>query len=332
MIEKSPVNFLNIFGSDYVVIDVLEHITMADSFVLRNKIGKGHGEAKLYIGSRQKMNYFLSFFDDFKNITGFFLKTDLEAYLEDAKFEYEEQEQGYSVDISPFWAENKEDLKNLNPIEYFEIKESSAGGEDRFYIQAPVEKSFKIFRRIVLPTITYIVILKLKKIDNGKIFYYFRPFLDYFYDKRSYVERIQKAQLEKDVGMEKENNVNLKNARIGQGLYRARILEEFPAGCLITQINDERLLIASHIKPWADSNEQEKINRYNGLLLSPTYDKLFDQGFITFLDDGTVKTSPYISPLNWKKLNLKNGQHFDLKYNEERSLFLDYHRKNIFKG
>ena len=221
MIEKSPVNFLNIFGSDYVVIDVLEHITMADSFVLRNKIGKGHGEAKLYIGSRQKMNYFLSFFDDFKNITGFFLKTDLEAYLEDAKFEYEEQEQGYSVDISPFWAENKEDLKNLNPIEYFEIKESSAGGEDRFYIQAPVEKSFKIFRRIVLPTITYIVILKLKKIDNGKIFYYFRPFLDYFYDKRSYVERIQKAQLEKDVGMEKENNVNLKNARIGQGLYRA---------------------------------------------------------------------------------------------------------------
>ena len=39
-------NFINILSKKYEIVDTLEYITLADSFV-KNKIGKGHGEAKL---------------------------------------------------------------------------------------------------------------------------------------------------------------------------------------------------------------------------------------------------------------------------------------------
>jgi len=217
-------------------------------------------------------------------------------------------------------------------LEYFSISESNAGG-DRFYLSNSEDKIYKLFRTIVLPEISYVSILKLINPKNEKVYFYFCPFLDYFYDKRNSVERIKNAT--KEIEQEKfddEKKNTLKKAREGQGKYRQLILEEFPAGCVFTKITDERLLIASHIKPWIDSNDEEKIDRHNGLLLSPTFDRLFDQGFITFQNDGVVNTSPYISPLNWRKIGLQDNKKFELERNEKREKFLEYHRRNIFKG
>ena len=70
--------------------------------------------------------------------------------------------------------------------------------------------------------------------------------------------------------------------------------------CPFTMINDERLLRASHIKPWVVSNDKEKLDPKNGLTLSPTYDVLFDRGFISFQDNGNLMVSPFISPMNQK--------------------------------
>src|SRR5215213_5728114 len=71
--------------------------------------------------------------------------------------------------------------------------------------------------------------------------------------------------------------------RIGQSYFRAKLLSEMKS-CPITGIDDKRLLIASHIKPWIHSNNDERINTKNGILLSPLFDKLFDKGIglITF--------------------------------------------------
>jgi len=320
---------LTILGTKYHLIDVLDNITIADSFVLRNKIGSGHGEAKLYIGSRNRENEFRKFFDDFRNIVCFFLKQDLEVYLDEASFEYTEQEQGYTRDITEFLYENQVDVSALEPLEYFNISESSAGGS-RFYLSNSEDKIYKLFRTIALPEISHISILKLMNLNDKRTYFYFRLFLDYFYDKRHSVERII-ATKEIEQEMISDERKNIKKARNGQGKYRRLILEEFPAGCIITQINDERVLIASHIKPWMYSNDEEKIDRYNGLLLAPTFDNLFDQGFITFQNDGIVNTSPYISPLNWKKIGLQNNKKFELKRNERREEYLEYHRLNIFK-
>lgn len=79
------------------------------------------------------------------------------------------------------------------------------------------------------------------------------------------------------------------------------------------------------------SNDTEKIDHNNGLALTPTYDKLFDQGFISFEDDGSIIISPYLSPLNVKKLNLLKGRRYSIPATNERKFYLYYHRKNIFK-
>lgn len=64
-------------------------------------------------------------------------------------------------------------------------------------------------------------------------------------------------------------------------------------------------MIASHIKPWAASTPKEKIDPYNGYILSPLFDKLFDRGFITFTENRHVILSDFISPFTWKQIALK---------------------------
>ncbi len=98
-------------------------------------------------------------------------------------------------------------------------------------------------------------------------------------------------------------------------------------------INDERLLIASHIKPWAVASDKEKIDPKNGFMLSPLLDKLFDRGFITFTDERRVKISNWLSPQNQKRIGIRNEDFFQLlPIDEKRKSYLAYHREFVFKG
>lgn len=72
--------------------------------------------------------------------------------------------------------------------------------------------------------------------------------------------------------------------RTQQQNFRKKLLNHLKL-CPITLINDKRLLVASHIKPWCLSNNDERVDIYNGFMLSPLYDKLFDSGLITFTDN-----------------------------------------------
>lgn len=70
-------------------------------------------------------------------------------------------------------------------------------------------------------------------------------------------------------------------ARMNQNIFRRRVLVEYNETCCITGIRSSELLIASHIKPWKDSNDIEKIDFHNGLCLNPLHDKAFDKGLMT---------------------------------------------------
>jgi putative restriction endonuclease len=97
-------------------------------------------------------------------------------------------------------------------------------------------------------------------------------------------------------------------------------------------VGEDRLLIASHIKPWVDSNAQEKLDPKNGFMFTPTIDKLFDRGFITFDNDKKIKLTPWISNVTFSRLNLvanKTIEHLPIIGREK---YLKYHRENIFKG
>lgn len=329
MSDNNNHDFMEINGESLELIDEVDNIPMADSFVKNNKLQgtTGHGEAKLYVGTQQKKD-FDNFFTDFSG-RGLFLRKDFADYLDDAKFEYEQQEQKYRQDISENWEEYHKELQNRSDREFFSIGRAVPQDKTRYYIKSD-DDTFDYFRSIMLPIISYVSILKLKNAD-GNIIFLFRPSLSYSFNP--YYHPAKEREVEKEIEKKRlpaQEKEQLVKARIGQGIYRQKLLEE-SSECVITRVNDERILIASHIKPWSISDDYEKIDHNNGLILTPTYDKLFDQGFISFENDGSILISPYISPLNIKKLSLAQDKKFILPQSKKRNEYLAYHRKNIFK-
>lgn len=124
--------------------------------------------------------------------------------------------------------------------------------------------------------------------------------------------------------------VQLVKSRIGQGVFRRNLILDC-GFCPITGVDDSQFLIASHIKPWRNSNNFERLHQKNGLLLTPTYDKLFDKGFISFDENKNMIVSTNISQINCSRLNLRNDFNIPLLPIEGREVFLEYHRDVIFK-
>ena len=119
-------------------------------------------------------------------------------------------------------------------------------------------------------------------------------------------------------------------ARRGQGKFRANVLEK-NKGCPFTGISNPKLLVASHIKPWKDSDNIERIDGDNGLALTPTYDRLFDQGYISFTDDKQLLVSSKLEQECIDALNLVNGQTIEkLVLTEKRKKYLNFHRSEKF--
>jgi HNH endonuclease len=83
--------------------------------------------------------------------------------------------------------------------------------------------------------------------------------------------------------------------RIGQDIFRDALMDYWGGRCPMTGITEPGLLRASHIVPWADCTDAQRLDVHNGLLLSALWDSAFDRGLISFADDGTVLTSPQLS-------------------------------------
>ena len=118
-------------------------------------------------------------------------------------------------------------------------------------------------------------------------------------------------------------------SRIGQGLFRKDLIKKYNC-CVITGINEKKLLIASHVKPWAVCSNAERLSVENGLLLSPTFDKLFDCGLISFADSGRILISSQLSAEVVSKLHISATDTFNLKTSQELKQNLEYHRDVVF--
>ena len=117
-------------------------------------------------------------------------------------------------------------------------------------------------------------------------------------------------------------------ARQGQGSFRQKLLKLYPS-CPLTGLDIEPLLIASHIKPWSVCDDNERLCRFNGLMLAPNIDRLFDNGLITFDTDGTIKISPTIDSENQKRLGI--APDMKLKIRPESEKYFEYHRNHVFQ-
>ena len=168
--------------------------------------------------------------------------------------------------------------------------------------------------------------------DSIKPIFYFRILLDYQF--RTFVHP-SALQLVEEIAFDIPEIEEIKRSyRIGQEKYRRAVIEYMPQ-CPFSKISDERLLIASHIKPYSvcikENNQEEALDYLNGLALSPTYDRLFDQGYITFLDNGELICGTQLSSYTWDKLNINPTAKNKMRiFPENREKYLEYHRKYVF--
>ena len=140
-------------------------------------------------------------------------------------------------------------------------------------------------------------------------------------------------KLEKRLASETDSNKRteietLIKARLGQGSFRQKLLKLYPI-CPLTDLDVQSLLIASHIKPWSKCNNEERLDPFNGLMLAPHIDALFDSGLITFDADGTIKISPKIDLENQKRLGIFPDM--QLKIEPESEKYFEYHRNHVFQ-
>jgi hypothetical protein len=124
----------------------------------------------------------------------------------------------------------------------------------------------------------------------------------------------------------------LVQARVGQGLFKDRV-SSLEKQCRMTFVTNPAHLIGSHIKPWRESNNDERLQGANGLLLTPTADHLFDRGFISFDDNGEILISHVADVVSLHRMGLDPANPpRPLPFNIDQRHFLAHHRKEIFLG
>lgn len=117
--------------------------------------------------------------------------------------------------------------------------------------------------------------------------------------------------------------------RVNQGIFRDVLVKRYGEKCCLCGVTGKSFLVASHIKPWSDSSPEERTDVNNGLLLCPNHDKLFDGGWISFDDNGSIIISGKLDKANCVFLNVNNQMHIELS--EGNKKYLIYHREKVFQ-
>ncbi|MCF2551186.1 HNH endonuclease, partial [Bacteroides caecigallinarum] len=161
-----------------------------------------------------------------------------------------------------------------------------------------------------------------------------RKFLDFLksdYRKRydnSILSEIEKIKENQHLSVTEKESIIL--SRRGQGVFRNNLIKYWD-GCAISKCSLTDMLVASHIKPWKDSTNDERLDVFNGLLLLPNYDKLFDLGYLTFTSEGKAIYSKLLSKNDKYLLGLTSTLSL-CRIEEAHKTYLKYHNKYCFIG
>lgn len=140
------------------------------------------------------------------------------------------------------------------------------------------------------------------------------------------------ASVEDMKGLPETERLALVLSRVGQGAFRQGVVAHWQA-CAVTGAGCVPLLRASHIKPWRDSTNEERLDPFNGLLLAPNLDAAFDAGYITFDENGRIVLSAALSGQAAYQLHinakLKISQKLLTAAHQE---YLAHHREAVFLG
>ena len=132
-------------------------------------------------------------------------------------------------------------------------------------------------------------------------------------------------RVEEDDSLTVTQRLQLAKARVGQGLFRKRVIV-LDGACRVTGVTDTRVLVASHIKPWREADNAERLNGNNGILLSPHVDALFDEELLSFGDDGQMLVHPSLPPDVLYRWSIDPTRRVE-PFRDEQRAFLSRHRE-----
>jgi predicted restriction endonuclease len=144
-------------------------------------------------------------------------------------------------------------------------------------------------------------------------------------------ERRVEVEIATDVAIRDTERTALVQARRGQGQFRDNV-RSIERACRITKVERMEHLIASHVRPWRDSTNDERLDGENGLLLTPTVDHLFDKGFISFEDSGQLIVAPVADPVSLKRMGIDHQARVNVgAFSQGQRRYLDFHRENVLR-
>lgn len=337
---------IQINNNTYFTSDSLT-VNLSDSFVSpNNKIGSGSGEARLYISSQNSTPLFS--FSSTETIskkgkiypactsTCYLLKENLIDYLYSTHNYYLSPTENHNRNILSFYSERERTVNSLPDLLPFNIyMQNGEFDSDRFYIGC-ADYAWDIIRELSIPLYSQLTIYKLiNNSSSDDIIYIFTlkfTASNTPSDKFKLEESITNT-INNDTTIDSTERISLIKARNGQGKFRSNVINIMPS-CPFTGISDSFLLRASHIIPWSQCrNNHERLDGYNGLTLTPSYDVLFDRGLISFNNDGSLLVSSKLNSQIIISLNLISGKIYNIQnLTGNRNLYLEFHRNNIFKS
>ncbi|WP_162463100.1 HNH endonuclease [Paenibacillus psychroresistens] len=246
----------------------------------------------------------------FNSVGGLLL--DLITATEDNK----EQEKPINFDRNESWRNHgwyvKADyIRVNNPIRYIDYK------DDISKLQAQIHAPFNINGGG----------------NQGYLYEISEQFADFLlgligHSRPDEVDIIQQIENELPPDLDTTEKERIVKTRIGQGIFKTKLLK-FGCNCKLCPINNIDFLTASHTKPWKDSNNHERLDEYNGFLLCPAHNTLFDRGYISFNDDGRIMVSKFLDDQSIMFLNVQVDKVIDLL--EGHKKYLTHHRESVFK-
>lgn len=137
-------------------------------------------------------------------------------------------------------------------------------------------------------------------------------------------------EIQYDAALKATEKKALVSARIGQGIFKSNV-QAFESHCRLTGVQNPNHLIGSHIKPWRHSNNRERLDGENGLLLTPSIDHLFDKGYISFRGTGALLISPIADRESLAKMGVRDESSAIItSFTHIQQQYLEFHRDSIF--
>ena len=350
---------------EFKIIDTFD-VTYADSFarfelkvdeVKVHKDGKpakkGQGEKRIYCGhNEEELNNFFGFneinyFVDNKNAiyndqytkneaktlldseqcpVFMIEKEDLEEYYKHIEQEYKNPSYNYgnsSDNIYEIYKQYGDKLHQLDKSRLYFHFYPKFDDQNRYYLKLPYNSpvddiAYSFIRDICLPRVTRLLFIRLQEIESKRFYIYLKPFYG-----------VVPEDLEDTKGQvsEQDKNKNKEEYRKHQEKFRNAIFENYPY-CVVTKVTDPNLLIACHIKGYANCSPDERYDRYNGLTMTPTIHYLFDLGYLTFDMEGNMKLSDFFRMMDRRCLNLLRQVRINLF--KESQKYLEWHNENVF--